>query len=125
MERAIKTWFTGKITVETYIFLHLDGMHPVVRETEKAYLLEVEGCTVDGERDVTRNVWVPKSCSLTKEEYRAEQERADKAFEDGRKYNERLVSFCKENGVKGARIGLRTQTLIRKIEEAGLEVPAR
>jgi len=125
MERAIKRWFWGKIEKEQYVNLDLDGMHEVVRETEKAYLLSVEGCTCDGEYDVYRKIWVPKSCTLTAEEYEAEQNRIDKAFEDGRKYNERLVAFCKANKIKGARIGLRTATLIKKIEDAGLEVPSK
>ena len=40
-------------------------------------------------------------------------------------YNESLVKFAKEKGIKGIRTGLRTATLIRKITEAGYEVPER
>ena len=46
-------------------------------------------------------------------------------MENGLKYNEILVTYAKNNGVKGVRIGMRTVTLIKKIEDAGLDVPAR
>ena len=43
----------------------------------------------------------------------------------GIEYNKKLVEFCKDNGIKGARTGLRTTTLIEKIKKAGYEIPAR
>lgn len=46
-------------------------------------------------------------------------------MEAGLNYNEKLVAFAKENGIKGIRRGMKTQTLMRKITEAGLKIPAR
>ena len=71
--------------------------------------------------------WCPKSCLMENE---TEQERKwmedrEAKFEKGLKYNESLVKFGKEKGIKGIRTGLKTATLIRKISEAGYEVPER
>lgn len=46
-------------------------------------------------------------------------------FESGLNYNATLVVFGKEKGIKGIRSGLKTAALIKKIAEAGFEVPAR
>ena len=62
---------------------------------------------------------------MTLEEAQAEDEREEKAIESGIEYNKKLVEFCKDNGIKGARTGLRTTTLIEKIKKAGYEIPAR
>jgi hypothetical protein len=44
----------------------------------------------------------------------------NKAYQDATdKYN-KLVEFAKENGVKGAKVGLKTDTLLKMIKQAGL-----
>lgn len=71
--------------------------------------------------------WCPKSCLMENEtEHEREwREEREAKFEKGLKYNESLVKFGKEKGIKGIRTGLKTATLIRKISEAGYEVPER
>lgn len=118
----IKDWFENKIESEHGGFVV--EVLGVERETEKAYLLSIEiGYSSDISKTI--NVWVPKSCTMTEEEYEKEQEEMEKKIEDGLAYNEKLLAFAKENLVKGVRKGMRTVTLISKIREAGLEVPVR
>lgn len=71
--------------------------------------------------------WCPRSCLMENEteQEREWREEREARFEKGLKYNESLVKFAKEKGIKGIRTGLRTATLIRKITEAGHEVPER
>lgn len=113
---GVKEWFLNKAlnNNERFAFRVGDGAF-IARETEKAVL--VKNMTDWG----MVSFWCPKSCLLTKEDI----EREEKAFENGLKYNESLVEYAKNNGVKGVRIGMRTNTLIEKIKNAGLEVPAR
>ena len=64
---------------------------------------------------------------MTEEDFKKEEERQEKRikrFEEGqRKYNE-LIEFAKENKVKGVRVGWRKETIINKIKDAGLDIPA-
>lgn len=71
--------------------------------------------------------WCPRSCLMENEteQEREWREEREAKFEKGLKYNESLVKFGKEKGIKGIRAGLKTATLIRKISEAGYEVPKR
>lgn len=56
---------------------------------------------------------------------KAELEEAIAKKNEGLKYNERLVEFCKMAGIKITNRRYTTATLIEKIQNAGLEVPAR
>lgn len=89
----------------------------IEKETEKAVLISFEVVRLDGEAEKDEKVWVPKSCF---ESYREYHERKDKAFEEGCNRYNKLIAFCKENKIKGARVGLRVSTLLEKIENAGL-----
>ena len=120
---GVKEWFLRKnlTSEQMYAYRVGDGAY-ISKETEKAVLIKND--TDFG----TVSFWCPKSCLMTKEDVEKEEERREKlnkACESGLAYNEKLVAFAKEHGVKGIRIGLRTQTLIDKIKKAGLEVPAR
>lgn len=116
----IKEWFFNKIKGE-YRNLHFfDGAVRINKETEKAYQVFIEYTTIDGECDGEKLVWVPKSCTLTVEEYRKEAEAEEKRFEDGKAAYEKLVAWAKENGVKGVRVGMRKATILDKIKKAGL-----
>ena len=121
---VIKEWFANKIDTP-YGFRVWNRELTVEKETEKAYYGTIEVDSVDGEYEKTIHVWVPKKCTMTLEEAQAEDEREEKAIESGIEYNKKLVEFCKDNGIKGARTGLRTTTLIEKIKKAGYEIPAR
>lgn len=56
---------------------------------------------------------------------KAELEEAISKKDEGLKYNARLVEFCKVAGIKITNRRYATATLIEKIQNAGLEVPAR
>lgn len=56
---------------------------------------------------------------------KAELEEAIAKKNEGLKYNARLVEFCKMAGIKITNRKYTTATLIEKIQNAGLEVPAR
>ena len=120
---VVKKWFENKITAE-YGGGFIEDIIGVKRETEKAYLMIIE---IGYSSSLSRKVehWVPKSCVMTDEEAAEENRKEVERLENGLAYNERLVAFAKENLVKGVRKGMRTVTLIRKIQEAGLTVPAR
>lgn len=125
MKLAIKQWFWNKIEKDYGWNYMLDGMHTVIKETEKAIMLEVEAYTLDGEYDTVKNIWVPKKCTLTEKEYAVEEKQQEERMENGLAYNQKLITFCKENGVKGIRKMMKTTTLLKKIEEAGLVAPAK
>lgn len=93
----------------------------VLRETDKAIQFRAYS---DWGR-VT--FWRPKSCLMENETERERKWREEREarFEKGLNYNESLVKFGKEKGIRGIRTGLRTATGIRKISEAGYDVPER
>jgi len=121
VELKVKQWFIDKnFTPEKRYAASVSDL-TIIKETEKAVFIEFAS-------DFGKfNKWVPKSCLMTPEEIEIERqkeiERA-KRFEEGkRKYNE-LIKFAKNNGVKHVRVGLRKETIINKIKEAGLKIPA-
>ena len=80
----------------------------------------IDYTTVNGEYESCKSVWVPKSCTMTKEEYEATLIEEKKRFEEGKVAYEKLVAWAKDQGVKGVRVGLRKETILKKINEAGL-----
>lgn len=117
----IKSWFLIKNFTpdEKYVIEVSD--REILRETEKAVNIKFTS------KYGNLFSWIPKSVFMTKEDERKEEERMNKRiakFEEGKRRYEELVKFAKENGVKYVRIGLRKETIINKIKEAGLEVPA-
>lgn len=121
----IKRWFLEKnfTANERYIIecAIAGGEMEVLKETEKAIQFEA-----DSDFGIFK-FWCPKSCLIENETEQERQQREDRAarFQNGLNYNETLVRFAKENGLKGIRTGMKTVTLIKKISEAGLTVPAR
>lgn len=121
----IKSWFlynnfeqSERYIIETAI---MGDELEVIRETDKA----VKFKAYSDWGNLT--FWCPRSCLVgneTEQERKWGEEREEK-FEKGLKYNESLVKFGKEKGIKGIRVGLKTATLIRKISEAGYDVPER
>lgn len=111
----IKSWFLNQNFNENERYVVSVGDEAIERETEKAYLIK----WVSDYGTLTR--WVPKSCIMSDEEIASECKRIISGIE----YNEKLVIFAKENNIKGVRIGLKTKTLIKKIQDAGFEVPDR
>lgn len=120
---TIKNWFLNKNFTqnERYIIECADmaGELEIIKETEKAVQFKADSDF--GEL----KFWCPKSCLIENETEQEKQRRKEHAarFQSGLKYNETLVKFAKENGIKGIRNGLKTATLIKKITEAGFEIP--
>lgn len=48
------------------------------------------------------------------------EEKIENAYNKGiEKYN-KMIDFCKKNSIKGVRVGLRKETILKKIQAAGL-----
>ena len=127
----VENWFITKNfnQQQQYAISRAESVE-VIGETEKA--VKVAWFTKYG----TITSWVPKSvCGLAEkseaakkveEEIEAREIEARKRLLAGCERYERVLAFAKEHKVKGARKGLRLQTLLSKIAEAGLtyEEPA-
>ena len=116
----VQKWFMSKLKQENRNFNFFTRKMEVVRETEKAYQGFIECSRIDGEWDGDKLIWVPKSCTLTEEEYQAELAAAETRFEDSCKACDELLTFAKANGVKGVRSGMRKATIEQKMREAGV-----
>lgn len=112
----IKDWFFTNMCVEFSQYGYQIMGYEVVGETEKAYKLSVDAVRVDGEKEITRIQWCPKSCVKTAEEIQEEQNR----FENGCRRYEAALKFAKENGLK-VRNKMKLKNILSKIKEAGLE----
>lgn len=132
MKVYIKEWFFNKnwCSIIRNYMLNERAVY-VIDETEKAYKVEGGFTTQDGERENTFDFWVPKSCTMTEEEYAAEQkafaerqEEIEKHFKEGCEAYEALLKFAKENNVKDVRKGMKKETILNKIHDAGLEYNA-
>ena len=127
----VESWFIAKNfnQQQQYAISRAESVE-VIAETEKA--VKIAWTTKYG----TIKSWVPKSvCGLAEkseaakkveEEIEAREIEARKRLLAGCEHYERVLAFAKEHKVKGARKGLRLQTLLSKIAEAGLiyEEPA-
>lgn len=127
----VESWFIAKNfnQQQQYAISRAERIE-VIGETEKA--VKVAWFTKYG----TITSWVPKSvCGLAEkseaakkveEQIEAREIEARKRLLAGCERYERVLAFAKEHKVKGARKGLRLQTLLSKIAEAGLtyEEPA-
>lgn len=109
----IKTWFlvNNFSNEEKYVIEVSD--REIVRETEKAVNIKFTS------KYGAIYSWIPKSVFVTKEEIEERQKR----FEEGKRRYEKLVEYAKGK-VKGVRVGWRKETIVRKLKEAGYEVPA-
>lgn len=111
---AVKSWFITKNFDQNERYIYEVEAFEVVRETEKALLLKwVSDFGV-------MSKWVPKSCMVTQEDAEKEFEQAAKRFN---KYQQ-LIAWAKANDVKGVRNRMKKATVIVKIQQAGLVVPA-
>ena len=127
----VESWFIAKNfnQQQQYAINRAESVE-VIAETEKA--VKIAWTTKYG----TIKSWVPKSvCGLAEkseaakkveEQIEAREIEARKRLLAGCEHYERVLAFAKEHKVKGARKGLRLQTLLSKIAEAGLiyEEPA-
>lgn len=128
----IEEWFLLKNFTEQQLYIiSIADQVTIKRETEKACYIEFWNAKFGSIFS-----WIPKSvCGLAEkseaakkveEEIEAREIEARKRLIAGCERYERVLAFAKEHKVKGARKGLRLQTLLSKIAEAGLtyEEPA-
>lgn len=117
----IKSWFLIKNFTPDERYVVEVSDREILRETEKAVNIKFTS------KYGNLFSWIPKSVFMTEEDYRIEREKEEKRiarFEKGKKRYEKLVEFAKANNVKGVRVGWRKETIINKIKNAGLELPA-
>lgn len=87
----------------------------------KAWKIDVDTETKDGEKDLYFSKYVPKAAVLTKSQ-RAEASKASQnRYESGKQKYSAMIKFAKDNGVKGVRTGMRKETILEKIKKAGLK----
>ena len=121
----VQDWFIDKVNMPSYAMRPRTNMEVTIEgETEKAWKVSIYTETRDGERDVWVKTYVPKSVTMTKSAYekdkQAREKEQDRRFKAGQaKYN-KMLDFAKANNVKGVRVGLRSETILKKIEAAGL-----
>ena len=119
IKMKVKEWFIDKNFTQNEKYVIECGETSIEKETEKAYLLK----WYSDYGFIIR--WVPKSCIYTNEEYEKVVAKKVEKIVNGLSYSEKLVEYAKANNIKGARIGLKTATLIQKIKNAGLEIPVK
>lgn len=110
----VKDWFIDKNfnSQESYAISVSDLF--IEKETEKAVFI---GAYSDYGKI---SFWCPKSCLMSEEEIKEEEAKLYNGF----RYNELLNDYCRHNTkLKGIRKHMKTATMLKKIEEAGLKVP--
>ena len=116
----VKDWFNCNLDYRVRPTSDWRKDFAIVKESEKAVLIEICVESRDGEWDGLRNVWVPKSCFESLEEYEKHEQEKEERFQEGCKKYGQLIAFCKDNGIKGIRSGMRKETILNKILNAGL-----
>lgn len=120
----LKYWFYNK----NYSGDYAEHFGLIVKETEKAYQILL----TQGGNGSDIKTWVPKSCTIsTEDEFQAEiaavaeyEAKQQKRWEDACNAYKELVAYAQKMGVKGVREGLRKDTILRKMEQAGVALPA-
>lgn len=115
-EILIKDWFVEKLNIR-YFFIRENS---IIKETEKAFLFEVDTFDSLTNSGYIETVWVPKSCTLTREEKLAEIAVEESRIAEGAKRHDEIYEFCKAHGLK-VRKNFRIVTMIEKLDEAGIE----
>jgi hypothetical protein len=110
----IKEWFLVKNYSQNERYAISVAHATIEKESEKAIFVKFES------EFGNIKSWIPKSCIMTDEEIKAEIEVKKEIIN---KY-ESLIQWSKDNGVKGVRKMMKKSTLLKKIKDAGLEVPA-
>ncbi|MBP5782743.1 MAG: hypothetical protein J6W04_04305 [Bacteroidales bacterium] len=125
----MKEWFWSKQGYGTY-GPYCEHVCTVNRETERAYQVVVFV------KNSSFVCWVPKSCTvatfeeMTEETINAEERKAEyekrrqERYEAACKEYAELIAYAQKMGVRGVREGLRRETIERKIQNAGIPLPA-
>lgn len=114
----IKDWKMRQIAEDQHGGF-LEDIIGVERETEKAVLIKMKWGHASS-IIYTINVWVPKSAILSDEEYAAEIQKKEENFKNACQRYENMIAFAKKAGLK-VRKGMKKETVLYKIAEAGLE----
>lgn len=126
----MKEWFYRKNQYDEKYGPYCEHACFVSKETEKAYQVKAVS------KNRSWNCWIPKSCTV--ETYAEMNEEAENAEQRKREYESRrqerweeackayndLIAYAQKMGVRGVHEGLRKDTIIRKIQEAGVPLPA-
>ena len=122
-DKYIPDWFMKKLEKNdngTTVWYYDTNHGKVIRETEKAYQLELDYYSPYGGAG-TRKVWVPKSVAQTYEQAQqtaaAKTEKMNNAFAE----MDRLIQLGKDNGVKGIRRGMKRVTIEKMLRDAGVD----
>lgn len=115
----VKDWFNCSISYPFFAAENWRTEFMIVKETEKAVCINIDVYLANGD-NYTRDVWVPKKCFESYEEYKEREAKAEERYEAACSRYDELVAFCKANGIKGARSGMRKDTLLAKVSAAGL-----
>ena len=114
----VKDWFLAKtLNSDQQFIVNVADDIWAMRETEKAVLLMADS-------DYGKvQFWCPKSCIISDEEYKAQQDAEIARVKAGGERLTKLIEWAKEQGIKGVRKGMRKVTVLAKIEAAGLVAP--
>ena len=119
----LKYWFFSKNFSGEYA----EHFGLIIKQTEKAFQIVLT--RGGGESDI--KTWVPKSCTCTEDEFKAEiasaaeyEAQKQQRWVDACKAYKELVEYAQMMGVKGVREGLKKETILRKMEMAGVPLPA-
>lgn len=114
----VKDWFRNKLK-EVNNYSPFRYIERIIKETEKAYYVEIEYSRCDGESEIFVEQWIPKSVVITEEEEKAEEKKQEERMQAGfEKYME-LYNWALAQGIK-VRKKSTTATILKKIEEAGM-----
>jgi hypothetical protein len=121
--RVKQDWYVRTINVRTGWRI-INYIISVERETEKAYYAEMEAIRNSDGKSIFFKTWVPKSCTLSIEEYRAEiaQEAADFGLDKDDDKHIRLAEWALVRGL-AIHAGFKTNRILEEIAEAGLVAP--
>src|SRR5699024_9555801 len=107
-----KDWFINKNFGQNEAYaIRVADYFKIVRETERAYYLEI------GTEFGTIKTWAPRSVCMNQEQFNAEFDAQQAKMNKGLERNIELLKQAKEMGVKGVRKGMKTKTLEKKIAE--------
>lgn len=118
--RNFKEWYVSQLKGQ-YGYGYFEDLR-IIGETEKAVKFMARyGYEPDLEKTIF--FWVPKSAIISNEE--ATKILADKIEKQQARFDRyaKILEFAKSNGVKGVRNKMRLNSILIKIEDAGLELP--
>lgn len=87
----------------------------------KAWYVVIDTWSKDGEVDFTFRRYMPKAAAMSRGEVELQIKEQEKRIQKGKKRYDKLVAFAKSKGVKGVRVGLRKETILKKLKDQGID----